>query len=870
MAFGKTYQLKFKNANFEDKLCTVNIHDTLAPLLSGIPYNIAFTFLGEFSGNFLREFTFDALPVGTLGIRITFYYDMFGVETSQSEEFGPASPVTTTTLAWVYVKRIIFDIKDADGNYSESINLMAAPVALSQIIDIQGAGQPLDIVVVDNDDDKFKAVRGKQATIRFNSTTSVNLSTFAASNSFDQRWYVEADIEGNFIFKGFLILDDSSEPFLSPANVVQLTASDGLARLKEAALTDFDNLNPRGYFTMARFLAMALRKTGLSLPINVVNNIKEESSAPFLTDIVFQNGASFIAPVSAMYKIGRRIRIPNAVNLTNRIDDTIVTTTMLTSGPYTGQMEITFNGITTTTVAETMINARVEDVDAHLYNRIILNSKAFEAAINVSVDSYRALEYLLGESCFVTQEKGEWWVVRVDELARQDTAIVNVYDTNGTWVGISNPIAYSKLVKIDTAIWFSNKQTLVSLSRPHKHVKHNFRYEFPREIICNIDFSRGDVITAPDLNAANSTGDYQIACWTMTALFAAALTSQGFIRRRFEYGYEKERYLVITPASTNGVVNIALAEPVDVKEKDKLTVSVDFRRPQNIGSGEGNVPYHIMYMWLVDDAGQYWHWQNFTGPDTGSWIGPSGVQGNWPLQKFWILDEVDEREWETFSTEVNPFPASGKLYVGLMQQNKWDNFNDNYDTHYQNFQFEYTPYVNGSYRKFSGHYFKQTQAANADKYNPFRDKDVNIGDAPSKNFKGAMLLSDGSNYILAGRFYDATLWPDFVPFTEYKPYGELLVADVFNQYNREFRTFRASLQGLTSDVLDAQGHADLPGNIHRYQFGDVSPHTVNKKFQLLGFDQNIKSCGWSGNYKEVFDSTVAKINTGIEFKYLEN
>jgi hypothetical protein len=866
MPYGLTYKMQFKNANFENKLCTVNIHDTLAPTMSGIPYNIAFTFLGEFSGNFLREFTFDPLPVGTLGIRISFYYDLFGVETSQSEEFGPTSPVTTTTLAWMYIKKIIFEVKDAGGVYSEVIDLMAASVAIAQVIPIQGGGNPFDITVIDNDEDKYKAIRGKQATIRFISTSTVNLSTFGGTNSFDRRYYIEADVEGRFIFKGYLILDDSSELFLSPRNEVTLTASDGLGRLKDEALTDFDNANPRGSFTIGRLIAYALRKTGLSLPINVVNNIKEESSAPFLTDIVFQTGASFIAPLSAMYKIGRRIRITNAVNVTNRINDTIVTTTLLTSGPYAGQMEISFNGITTITVAETLIDARVEDVDSHLYNRILLNAKTFEAEINTSVDSYQALETMLGESCFVTQEKGEWWIYRIDELARQDAAIVNLYDENGTWVAKNDPIAYNKLVKRTTPIYFSEKQTQVTLARPYKFIKHTFRYDFPRELVCNIDFARGagDV---PDFNNADQTIDKTLECWQFLREGspstganldnAPSAGSIGVLRMKYEYGYEKSRYLVTELAS--GFRHYFKSDGIRVKQIDKIDINVDWR----LDNDEAVTNVDMVHVRLIADDGTIWDWA-LDGPSGAqSWVQKLNTEvvfnANWS-------DDVsgeDTTEWRTIGSESKPIPRTGTLYIRLVVMNA------TYQVWFSNLQINYTPFVNGSYHKYKGHYFKITQTANAEKYSPIREKTIGIGDAPDVKTKGAMLLADGSNYFLAGRFFDETLWPDFVPFTEYQPYGQIIAYDVFNQYNREFRTFRASLQGLTSDAQDAQGRADLPGLTHRYQFGDQSQHTLNKRFQMIAFDQNMSKCGWTGTAKEVFDSGIDKVLTGLEFKYLD-
>lgn len=859
MPIGNTYQLKFNSANFENKECTVNIIDTNG---ANNPYSFFYIVSDNGDGTVTIKAIWTNIPAAS-AVQFIWVDD---------DDILTLIPGTGTTSPKVFTipnnyTKIIAKVSYTDGRPDEEFDLTALQPST---IPLEANGNAFDITVIDNDEDKYRSVRGKQCTIRFKSTQNVNLSTFAAG-SYDQRWRVEAFIEDKPVFKGHLVPDDSTEPFLSPSNVVVLTANDGLGRLKDEALTDFDNANPRGYYRMAKLIAFALRKTGLSLPINVVNNIKEESSATIEWPLVFDAPARFIAAEHPLLIVGRTITISNTA-LNNITAPIILKVGPIAFGPHTGKYFFYFDDTIYSTTPETADNAIIGDTKGHIYHRIFLNAKTFEADINASIDSYRALEYMLGESCYITQEKGEWWIYRLDEQARRSTAKVNVYDADGEWANEISHDAFGKLVKIDTPIWFSKKQTQVSIAGAHKHIKHSLRYEYPKEIVCNIDFNRGDVITAPDLNAANSTGDYEVACWEMVGLFGYAVSSEALIRRRFEYGYEKERYLVITPSAVDGgSVQVAQAEAINVTAKDKATVSVDFRRPNNIGAGEGNVPYRIMYIWLVDANGEYWHWTNLHGSGTDPrWIGPNVSHGNFPFTQSWVLNDVDEREWQTFSTDIAPFPADGKLYMGLMQQNWFTNFNDNYDAHYSNFRFEYSKYLNGGYRKFTGHYYKMTQASNADKYRPIREKTVYIGDLPDMKMKGAMLVESGSDYILAGRFYDGAEHSGTVPDSALMPYGQLLAIDCFNQYNREFRIFRASLQGLTTDVEDAQDRADLPGNIHRYQFGDASEHTNNKIFQLIGFEQNIKWCGWTGIFKEIYDSTVARANEVLEFKYTES
>lgn len=856
MPNGLVYKMMFRNANFENKLCTVKIIDTLSNQATPVSYNITVVLLSYSFDFYNYQFTYN-IPVGAEAVRARYIYyynnQTYDITTA---EYAPTSPIVIGMAAQSPIVQMWFHIRIA-GVWIEIDLTNPNPL----VIPLEAAGDPFDIAVVDNDEDKYKVVRGKQATIRFNSTSTINLSSFAV-NSFDQRWYVEADIEGRFIFKGFLILDDSNEPFLSPSNEVVLIAADGLGRIKNAALVNFDNTNPRGYFTIAQFIAMALRKTGLSLSINVAMNIKEESSAPLTSNAIFVSGVNYIEvpTINQFWKVGKKIKISNST-LNNGV------VTIAAFGVSTTPYQVYVNN---PLVSETAANVLFEDVDGHLYNRIVLNAKTFEAEINVSVDSYRALEMMLSENCFITQEKGQWWIYRIDELARAATAKVTVFDENGMWLHDNVNTAYNKLVKIDTPIWFSNKQTRVSLSQALKHIKHTYRYDYPREIICNIDFVRG-AGAAANPTVANETIEYVPECmglfantfngtsWVDGAVQAGA---RGVLIKRYEFGYEKERYLLVEHEDVAGddLVHYLKLESFEVKEFDKIDFSVDFKLSVN-----GFTSLNPVQITLVPDNGTApWYWELDTASNVNQWVQRATITTS-PFSKTLRWQGTVSNEWQTVGDSSRPMPATGKLYIRLCT-----NVNVFAPYHFSNLRVEYSAFINGSYKKYSGHSFKVTQQANAEKYIPTREKEVSIGDKPSKNFKGAMFVAGGIDYNLAGRFYDASLYPSGPAANQLFQYGEIIAFDVFNQFNREFRTFRAALQGLTSDAVDDQGRADLPGLTHKYQLGDMSQHTTNKRFQLLAFEQNIKLCGWRGVVlKEVYDSGVAKVMTGVEFKYLE-
>lgn len=186
---------------------------------------------------------------------------------------------------------------------------------------------------------------------------------------------------------------------------------------------------------------------------------------------------------------------------------------------------------------------------------------------------------------------------------------------------------------------------------------------------------------------------------------------------------------------------------------------------------------------------------------------------------------------------------------------------DDTPIHYANFQFDYSPYINGSYQKYSSHYNKVSQSINTKRE---RSEEVRIADSPKKLFKGALLLKTGSLYYLT------TNWYNYLAGTS----GELGIAmltkynafEFWNQQNRIIRKFQGTLRGI-----DSATPTDMPGLLHNYIITTSSDHTTNKTFMLLSYSQNLDTCEWTGIFAEVMDDTAGKLyNSDHEFKYVTN
>jgi hypothetical protein len=183
---------------------------------------------------------------------------------------------------------------------------------------------------------------------------------------------------------------------------------------------------------------------------------------------------------------------------------------------------------------------------------------------------------------------------------------------------------------------------------------------------------------------------------------------------------------------------------------------------------------------------------------------------------------------------------------------------------FSNLQFEYIPFINGSYQKYSGQYWKVSQTG---EYKAVREQEVYVSDSPRRLFKGAMIWFDSpaGKWRLAGDWYDFSLSPTPIPVvpSNLEQYGWFQAQSVWNQYRRVMRIFDGELRGITE--------SDLPDLIHRYTLSDPSPHTRLRYFMCLHFSMSLKLCRWTAYFAEVFKTDELKTyDSTTEFKMIES
>lgn len=730
-----------------------------------------------------------------------------------------------------------------------------------EIFTLRKAFPPLTISSIDNDEDKFRPVRAKQAIIRFLSDSSAGLDFNTFADAADNRFKVEILADGEPLFDGFLMLADIGQSFLPDPQTVELTASDCLGILKDIPWTTDDGDVPAGKYRIAEIIALCLKKTGLTLDINVVNNVKHGGgvksivagfSSATQSIIVGSGDAKYFYP-------GQEIVISGTVsnNGTRHVAGVTLVFIVIALIAFITLVE-------PVTDEDAVLATFTDNSSGHIYDKIYLDAQTFESNIGETEDCRTVLEKILGEDCYLSQYKGAWWIMRVNEIT--DAVMYPArFDPDGVFDDYLDPITPSRSIGDPDTICHEGANTSLRADRRHKYIRETYRYISPREIFCNIDFSRGDVIDPPDLSAVDSTGTYQAECWTLRRL-AGGITSTAHIARRFEYGYQKDKYLVITPAATTGTPwDFMESSPIEVRAKDKASISIEWRYETNFGGGGGT--YFPLRIYLKGDDGNWYYWWHPSTFDKSQFYWTvSATEAERLIPDQFDAGATDETNWRNISIDLAPIPVDGKLYIGLNQGHQGNESGDNQNINYQGISFDYRPFINGSYETYTGQYNQITRSGGGAGFNARRENEVYISDSPRKNFKGAMFFLSNGTYFLTAVFFEAQLYA-MGPVTDlpYNTFGYIQAFAVWNQYKNANRIFPSQLYGL----LAGTSPEDWPDLMKKYLLTDTDPNTNNRFFMLISFSQNWKECKWNGVLIECFNTeTGHTLDDDHDFRYL--
>ncbi len=750
-----------------------------------------------------------------------------------------------------------FTAKDGMGYFISIYDVTSAETGAINSNATDLSGDPLRITIINNEEDKFSPIRGKQCTIQFLSNSQINLSSFATG-----KWLVEVryGIGGGVLpklFLGYLVLDDMRQEFLSnEANcIVTLTATDSLGLLKDIPLTDSADLTPRGKYKISQYLAMCLAKTGMDLPIKVINSIYE-------------------------------------VNNQNI--------------PY--------------------------------YESVYVEAKTFEAEIGESEDCYTVLSKILAQQCYLTQYNGSWYIVRVDEVER-DAYKVHNFTTGGDYVN-SETVAIIGTIGSGLPMSFEGRSTDVVLQRPIKEGKIIYNFDLPKEIVDNIDFTRGDEYVP--LTFPANTIYYEINDWTVKSGLpgsGATPTSIAYIVRKYDdLNYEIERYVeIVKPTAAQSFPTHIESNSLPLHEKDRFSFSIDYRFNATIDDLSDEKK--IATIRLEGEDGSKWWLVNVLENNTydplaqaQKWFQTSADWSSFTTLTHVAILDSDGENWQSYLMTAPPLPVTGNVIVALYNIYTVEGSGDNVNINYQNLQFNYNPYINGSYQKYRGQQHKITQDLDENNIN---ETQVFLSDSDKKLFKGALLkygswtefyygaatisapntfviFGNHTTNIIAGKkikieltaqndnVYTVTSSAFDGTYTIVVVVGsmvdEIATARIYKQIENVYSLVNGFYNGadiaIPGDITERMGYIQAfdvwnqkrrvmrkfefaasltPGTdmVHQLLIESVSVHATNKRFSILHFEQDYKNAFWSGAFVEAYDETLAKEYFSThEFKYI--
>jgi len=735
------------------------------------------------------------------------------------------------------------------------------------VIDLMGGDQPVIIQTSNNEEDKLAPIRSKSARIKFRSDRLSGLDSATFSQGGDDLWRVDIYLQDTpeLIFTGFLIMADNQQPFQPDPQYVTLTATDHLGALKEIELVDLEDNFPVGKYRVAELIAMCLRKTGLSLDIFVINNLRAgggRNTYPAVFDAAADT-VTFSTNDTTMFYVGQRVVISGTTSNNYSTTVSAKTSTTITLAA----------SVTNETAAAAVFLDYVSQF--HWYDVVYLDADTFEKTIGTCENCSEVLKKILGEDCFITQYKGNWWIYRVDEMEGNPIYVAE-FDANGLYISTAAGAQYNMSIGRVEDLKFANADTLLRFIRPHDFIRETFNYNTPLETPCNINFSQGALNTT--VSATEKW--YDIDCWTMRrglpGAYNVPITITAFIVREFnQNSYEIERYVRITPqtghagfSSTDDEYIESEAIPVNIS--DKFEASIQWKIDADIGSSSAQL--RLFRLVLIGDDGSAWILGEATVGDgipvwydTASWTANTG-KGATGI----VFGDQDETDWQTIEWIAPPVPVAGSIYIWANQVYNNAAVPASTIIFYSNLRFDYIPLINGTYTPVSGQSSRVDRTE--DGYMANRDNEVFISDSPAPLFKGSMFISPVSAYLLFPHWFAASVWGNSYPTdtTYLHPYGYIQAFSVWNQfkgYNDAINgrgiginIFSGSIRGLTDD---------WPDLIHKYTLTDADTQTNNRYFILISLTQDWKSCIWTGVLVEVYNTAIGKTYSDpFEFKYI--
>lgn len=462
----------------------------------------------------------------------------------------------------------------------------------------------------------------------------------------------------------------------------------------------------------------------------------------------------------------------------------------------------------------------------------------------------------------LVQYNNSWYIFRLDEY-KNDLFNYSRYTTAAA-TPVSGHLDQDLTKDIHSALQVIKADSIERIRRPYGQTIINLDYLFPNELPTNDAFIRGTLRG----DSTSTEKRYDPDSWDFfKGPPNVANDGTAYIRKvQTLGGYETERYFVFDVQPTNLQYYIESA-PIQCCEGDKISVSVDIKHHGQVETSAGAGNYNVMQVRLYADDSTYYtlHPPEQTDP-LSYWEASDATwtTNNNYFKRFYDGTD-DDTKWsnvgDTFEN-LAAIPKTGYLTICLHQTKKSNEF----ETHFSNLRFEYTPLVDGSYAELKGEMHREYGDVNA--YSGKYEQNYFLFDAPCKSFRYGMMYKVGSDYFSTSNWLDYSAYlqhgqtPAVTALSE-TPFLTFQVWSLWNQFRRSRRIFEFSFYGYDT----ANGHA---GMWHKYTYNDAGLAEISDMaFLILNMKQDWHSCQWSAKMIEVNYTEDRRGEENFEFKYID-
>lgn len=751
-------------------------------------------------------------------------------------------------------------------------------------VTLEMADAPIVLQTVDNSEDKFTTIKSKSCTIRVFTNDIVNAMTFAGGGDTQYKVEVAVNTESDVIYSGWLSLSDLGQTFQPDPNVLQLIATDGIAFLQSVPLSDNEGRYLQGPHPLIKYIAWALQKTGLNLDIWVQMNLLEVSAIYDYPEYHFYNtvyldAQTFEANVGELedcYKVLDKI-LGEFCEISQQKNKWFIKS--IDEANYAQFRICRFNSDGDPIDYITELYAKDIGADSQYYTMAFMNDDARlslqrpyksvkhnydyrfpeELVQNINfergVEPYQPSPILpLSTETFTPQS---WLLARAGDgtggawldLYKQPGAIGNIIKTYEYGYEVDR---YMKVQHDDVA----GTDFMHYVKSTPFYVKKGDRItvsvDVGQDVTLNIINPVHVWLETPinyytwqlDTTSLNAEGEPIVNQWVEKPKpLTAAIADNPFTQmwrmqmQTVSAGDKLPKYKTIS-----GTIEV----PADGKIWIRLCVNFNIFAPIYFSNLSINISSRV--------NGSY---QTYTG------------QQHISEQD---LDTLASREETVYMSDAPTISMKGSMLKTSLDTVFYTGnaiFDDSGNATFDGFLL---PYMN-----LNDYIRIQNTALNNGKfrivalsYSVTLNKTAISFDEPTFSEIDTNTQLESYKYDLTETFYDSIDWPGGgAPIQDQVPYGQHQNQAVWNQFNRVFSAFEASVDGLDTDKTDNLGLPDLPDLMHMYRQQDTHPATYNKQFKCLHYEQDTDNCEWSIYMIEVGDGSIPKSYDGHSFKYIQ-